>query len=156
MSDVVGVNPGTGECRCANDKRAQCDTPFAADVDDCVGNTCDCYFGPPLPLSSGNVPACVVNRFAEDVRGTANVDTGEGVISARLASVVYLGENVLTPCSVCGGPARRPSPTWAILAAPTAAATPRSARATAFAATTTRRSATASAAAPAISAATPG
>lgn len=105
---VVGIDPSTGQCRCANDSRTQCDEPFAADIDDCGGNTCNCYFGPPLPLSSGNTPACVVNRFAVDVTGTANVDTGAGQISAKLASVVFLGENVLSPCPVCGGTCTAP------------------------------------------------
>ena len=108
LCKVVGIDPSTGQCRCANDSRTQCDEPFDADVDDCGGNTCNCYFGPPLPLSSGNVPACVVNRFAEDVTGTANVDNGKGKINARLASVVYLGENVLTPCPTCGGTCTAP------------------------------------------------
>jgi cysteine-rich repeat protein len=100
---VVGIDSSTGQCRCSNDSRMQCDEPFESDLDDCSGEICNCYFGPPLPLSSGNVPACVVNRFAEDVAGTANVDTGEGVISARLASVVFLGENLLAPCPYCDG-----------------------------------------------------
>jgi cysteine-rich repeat protein len=100
---VVGIDPSTGQCRCSNDSRTQCDEPFESDLDDCAGEICNCYFGPPLPLSSGNVPACVVNRFAQDVSGTANVDTGEGVISARLAAVVFLGENLLTPCPSCDG-----------------------------------------------------
>jgi cysteine-rich repeat protein len=105
---VTGIDPSNGYCRCENDNRTQCDEPFVSDSDDCGGNVCNCYFGPPLPLSSGNTPACVVNRFAVDVSGTANVDTGEGQISARLASVVYLGVNVLSPCPVCGGTCTAP------------------------------------------------
>ena len=106
---VTGLDPSNGYCRCANDNRTKCDQPFALDDDDCGGNVCNCYFGPPLPLSSGNTPACVVNRFAEDISGTANVDTGEGQISARLASVVYLGINVLSPCPSCGGTCTAPA-----------------------------------------------
>ena len=68
----------------------------------CVG-TCNCYFGPPLPLSSGNTPACVLNRFAEDIIGTANVDNGLGALSVSLRSVVYLGELITLPCPTCGG-----------------------------------------------------
>jgi hypothetical protein len=68
----------------------------------CVG-TCDCFFGPPLPLSSGSTPACVVNRFAEDVSGTANVDLGAGEISANLRAVVFLGELTTVPCPYCTG-----------------------------------------------------
>jgi hypothetical protein len=106
---LTGIDPDIGHCRCANDIRTQCDEPFALDADDCGGSICNCYFGPPLPLSSGNTPACVLNRFAVDVSGTANVDTGEGQIAARLASVVYLGENVLTPCPACGGTCTAPA-----------------------------------------------
>jgi cysteine-rich repeat protein len=101
--DVAGVSPETSSCRCANDNRSVCNEPFRADFDDCGGNTCNCYFGPPLPLSAGNVPACVLNRFRQDITGTANVDTGQGVISASLASVVYLGDTIITPCAYCTG-----------------------------------------------------
>jgi len=68
----------------------------------CVG-FCDCYFGPPLPLSSSNTPACVVNRFAKDISGLVNVDRGSGTIAAELRAVVYLGEAITIPCPVCGG-----------------------------------------------------
>ncbi len=68
----------------------------------CVG-TCNCYFGPPLPLSSGSTPACVVNRFFDDISGTANVDLGSGEISANLRSVVFLGELTTVPCAYCTG-----------------------------------------------------
>jgi cysteine-rich repeat protein len=105
---VVGIDPGTGDCRCANDNRVSCDEPFQADADDCGGATCNCYFGPPLPLSAGNTPACVLNRFANDIRGTANVDLGEGLINANLRSVVYLGINVVAPCPACGGTCTAP------------------------------------------------
>jgi hypothetical protein len=100
---ITGVDPKGDICRCANDNRTICDQPFAADADDCGGETCDCYFGAPLPLSSGNVAACVVNRFALDISGTTNVDTGAGSTNAQLASVVYLGETGVIPCPVCGG-----------------------------------------------------
>jgi hypothetical protein len=74
----------------------------------CVG-TCNCYFGPPLALSAANVPACVVNRFAADVSGTANVDLGAGEITANLRSIVYLGELTTIPCPVCGGTCDAPA-----------------------------------------------
>jgi hypothetical protein len=105
---VIGLDPATGDCRCANDNRVMCDEPFKSDADDCGGDTCNCYFGAPLPLSSGNTPACVVNRFADDVIGTANVDIGAGQITANLRSIVYLGINVLAPCAVCGGTCTAP------------------------------------------------
>jgi hypothetical protein len=68
----------------------------------CIG-TCNCYFGPPLPLSSGSTPACAVNRFAVDISGTANVDLGQGEITANLKTAVYLGELVTVPCPYCDG-----------------------------------------------------
>ena len=100
---VTGIDPSTGSCRCANDNRQICDEPFVADNDDCAGQVCNCYFGPPLALSSGNTPACIVNRFGEDVFGTANVDEGSGAITTRLRSVVYLGEELTRPCPYCTG-----------------------------------------------------
>ena len=106
--EVVGLSADTGDCRCASDNRVQCDVPFGNDADDCGGGACNCYFGPPLPLSSANTPACVVNRFANDVSGTVNVDLGSGTIAANLASVVYLGINVLAPCPTCGGTCTAP------------------------------------------------
>jgi len=107
--EVLGLSADTGDCRCANDNRVQCDVPFGNDADDCGGGACNCYFGPPLPLSSANTPACVVNRFANDVSGTVNVDLGSGTIAANLASVVYLGINVLAPCPACGGTCTAPA-----------------------------------------------
>jgi len=86
-----------------------CDQPFVADADDCSGQICNCYFGAPLPLSSGNTPACVVNRFADNISGTANVDTGAGKVDAHLASVVYLGDTLVQPCPVCGGTCSAPA-----------------------------------------------
>jgi len=68
----------------------------------CVG-TCNCYFGPPLPLASSSTPACVVNKFAVDVTGTANVDTGSGEVTASLAAQVFLGELTTVPCPYCVG-----------------------------------------------------
>lgn len=106
---VIGIDPSAGNCRCANDNRKICDQPFVADANDCGGGVCNCYFGVPLPLSSGNTPACVVNRFREDVTGTVDVDTGAGRSSVRLASVVFLGVSVLEPCPSCGGTCTAPA-----------------------------------------------
>ena len=75
---------------------------------DCTGNctdkaTCDCYFGSPFPLSSGNTGVCVVNRFSEDITGTANVDLGAGEITAKLRTQVFGQITVPNPCPSCGG-----------------------------------------------------
>jgi hypothetical protein len=100
---VSGLDPALRTCRCASDNRQICDEPFRSDADDCGGGTCNCYFGVPLPLSSGNTPACVVNKFRSDLAGTVNVDTGDAVTSTRLASQVYLGPSPIEPCPTCGG-----------------------------------------------------
>jgi len=76
VCEVTGINPDNACVACVNDNRVICDQPFANDTDDCGGQLCTCYLGPPLPLSAGNNAGCVVNRFAEDISGTANVDQG--------------------------------------------------------------------------------
>ena len=75
---------------------------------DCSGSctdsaTCDCYFGSPFPLSSGGTPACVVNRFSQNIAGTADVDLGAGEITANLRTQVFLGISTADPCPSCGG-----------------------------------------------------
>jgi len=108
---VAGLLPDFQNCRCANNNRNVCNKPFAADTTNCgaTNNTCDCYFGAPLPLSAGNTPACAVNRFAVDISGTANVDTGAGQVNANLKSSVYLGESLVMPCPSCGGTCTAPA-----------------------------------------------
>jgi cysteine-rich repeat protein len=101
--NVVGIDPSTGTCRCSNDTRKICDQPFQTDANDCGGAVCDCYFGAPFPLASGGTPACIVNRFAQNITGTANVDQGSGEITADLRAFVYLGLAVANPCPTCGG-----------------------------------------------------
>jgi hypothetical protein len=100
---VTGINPDNGNCRCANDNRAICDTPFAADADDCGGAICNCYLSAPLPLSAGNTPACVVNRFANDLSGTVDIDAGDAASVTNLRSVVFLGDSIINPCPYCDG-----------------------------------------------------
>jgi hypothetical protein len=68
-------------------------------------SACDCYFGAPFPLNSGGTPVCVVNRFAQNISGTADIDLGAGQISASLRARVYLGESNAAPCPVCDGDA---------------------------------------------------
>jgi hypothetical protein len=100
---IDGIDPSTGSCRCSTSTRTICDEPFAPDADDCGGAICDCYFGVPIPLSSAGTPACIVNRYASDISGTANVDDGSSSISAKLTTRVYLGITTTNPCPICGG-----------------------------------------------------
>ncbi|MFZ5478246.1 MAG: hypothetical protein ACOZNI_15875, partial [Myxococcota bacterium] len=63
---------------------AFCD-PEAAGA--CAGaETCECFLGPPLPISSGGVPVCVTNRLTGPISGTANIadsgpHAGEGEVA---------------------------------------------------------------------------
>ncbi len=75
---------------------------------DCSSNQCVQFFGPPLPLSTAGVPACITTFFQGNVTGTADSKTGEGVASAFLRSRVHLGIDVAQPCSRCGAPADNP------------------------------------------------
>jgi cysteine-rich repeat protein len=100
---IVGVDPTPGNCRCDNDTRQECFKPLEDDNDSCGGGYCRCYLGPPLPLSAGNTPACVVSTLRENITGTGNVDTGEGSISSALDSRAYLGINLFEPCPYCDG-----------------------------------------------------
>ncbi len=106
---VAGLIAETRDCRCAADNRTVCDEPFVADADDCGGGICNCYLGPPLPLSAGNTPACSINKFATDVTGTANVDLGEGEVTTSLKAIAYLGINLILPCPACGGTCTAPA-----------------------------------------------
>ena len=58
-------------------------------------------FGPPLPLSAGGVPVCLINRFASDVTGTYNLQTGAFALHLHLNALVHLGNTVTRPCPIC-------------------------------------------------------
>jgi cysteine-rich repeat protein len=100
---VLGLAPLRGECRCENDRQIICDEPFAVDNDDCGGNMCQCFAGPPVPFVSGNLPTCIVERYGRDPSGTVNVDSGERSIDIRTRVLTYTGENLVTPCPYCDG-----------------------------------------------------
>ncbi len=106
---IVGLEASVGDnCRCAGDSRKACDRALKNDYNDCGAyddKTCNCYLGSPLPLSAGNTPACVVNRLADDISGTVNVDLGQAALDLSLRSLVYLGEGVNEPCPSCSGDA---------------------------------------------------
>ncbi len=81
---------------------------FCSANSDCLGSctgtaSCECFFGAPFPLNSAGTAVCVVNRFANDISGTANVDLGSGDITANLRTRIYLGITQAKPCPVCGG-----------------------------------------------------
>jgi hypothetical protein len=96
-SDVVCDFFGNVGSACSADPGQPCLSNSDCSAGFCVINT----FGPPLPLSAGGVPACIVNRFATDVTGTYNRQTGDAELFTRLSSLVHLGIQVSRPCPIC-------------------------------------------------------
>lgn len=123
----IELDPYNGYCRCANDPTVTCDERGVADVNSCgatskcVGgtnegatctmstdcnsnvcgdNTCVCMFGPPLPLSSGGTPVCVVNVFDADFDGQTGA-VGEYDVLTYTRAVVHTGLNQVRPCPTC-------------------------------------------------------
>ncbi len=66
-----------------------------------VGGARGDFFGAPIPLSTGGVPACIVNRLRTGVGGSVDPTTGCGDLQLYLASTVYTGDDVAHPCPVC-------------------------------------------------------
>src|SRR6185436_17575218 len=58
-------------------------------------------FGSPIPLSSGGVPACIVNRLRTAVTGTVQPTAGCGELALYLTSTVFLANDVAHPCPIC-------------------------------------------------------
>jgi hypothetical protein len=62
------------------------------------------YFGPPLPLSTGGVPVCVVNEYRDDITlGKYDLATGEQQMTVLLTSRVHQGIKIDQPCPICKG-----------------------------------------------------
>ncbi len=111
-SCVITEDPTPGYCRCDNDITTTCDEPLAADADDCGGNTCNCFFGPPLSLSSSGTPVCVINQITTAL--DCNCDAGTGACTGDckigLTSRLHAGIGQTKPCPTCesglcsGGP----------------------------------------------------
>ncbi|HYC57281.1 MAG TPA: hypothetical protein VEL28_20285 [Candidatus Binatia bacterium] len=96
-------------CRCSSDVTRTCDTINGNDNDaapnGCAGlatQDCQCYFGPPLPLSSASTPVCVSNRFSGQFTGNT-IGLGEYDVTTSTKAVVHLGISVSKPCPTCVG-----------------------------------------------------
>jgi hypothetical protein len=100
---ITGIEPTSGNCRCANDVTARCDEPFSADLDDCGGNQCRCFFEPPRPLAGGGVPLCLLSEHAAEVSGTMDVDTGQMDAAVDLKWNLHFGLTQTSPCPRCVG-----------------------------------------------------
>ena len=114
----VGSSPPCGDCtvtsakttgdaaynlRCRDDATQVCTVPFGVDGS-CPGlGNCDVILSPPLALSAGSVPVCVISRLASDYSGTVNNETGSANINITLRSVVHTGITVSQPCPTCEG-----------------------------------------------------
>lgn len=59
------------------------------------------FFGSPVPLSSGGVPACIVNRLREGVSGAVQPTLGCAQLQLHLNASVFTGEDLMRPCPVC-------------------------------------------------------
>jgi hypothetical protein len=59
------------------------------------------FFGAPVPLSSGGVPACIVNRLRTGVTGSVRPKTGCGELALYLTATIFLSEDVAHPCPTC-------------------------------------------------------
>lgn len=121
VSGCAGVSqPTCGECtvsgplenaggpafdnhRCADASWIPCDVD--ADCTDAGAlGPCRFFFGAPLPLVAGGVATCVLNRVAEPVTGTVDVEAGASTTNVLLSSQVHVGSNsVARPCPVCTG-----------------------------------------------------
>lgn len=96
---------GYSTCRCDNDATVACNLDNAhIEIADpaCGGNVCHCYSGPPVPLSGGNTPVCVVNRYQQQFMGWTRA-VGEYVVGTRTAALVHLGIGLVRPCPTCVG-----------------------------------------------------
>jgi hypothetical protein len=112
--DVIGSTQyrgATKNCLCTNianrdaSSRAICDPEASS----CTGGeSCECYQGAILPVSSGGAPGCIVNRFTQPITGTVNValtgpHAGESDLSIRVESAVHNGLGLAKPCPQCVG-----------------------------------------------------
>jgi cysteine-rich repeat protein len=93
----------TQQPRCVNNL-----APCTTNGDCGTGVACQRFFGPPLPVSAANVPACITTYFQGNLTGTADATTGESLASANLRSRVHLGLQNDQPCPLCGPLSQNP------------------------------------------------
>lgn len=100
---VSGPLPSTTSVdnqRCTDDTSITCNDQTPCPVGK---GQCAFFFGAPLPLSSGGVPACVINRINGSITGTANPDTGAGLSSVQLIASIFTNGVIDRPCPTCSG-----------------------------------------------------
>jgi len=85
-ADAYGCSSGGPDTNCSFVARYQ--TPF---------------FGPPLPLSTGGVPVCVVNEVFGEATGALDLATGAFNYDYDLTSKAHTGLFLEQPCPLCEG-----------------------------------------------------
>jgi hypothetical protein len=96
-NSVCDITGPTVHGRCVRDLKL-CDT----NADCGVSGDCERFFGPPLPLSAANTPACLTSFFAADITATVDARAGSAKTSVFLRSRVHLGITNDKPCPRCG------------------------------------------------------
>jgi hypothetical protein len=88
--------------RCSDEPWVRCDEPLSADADDCGGDTCRYYLGPPLAVSAGGTPTCTLNVINQDIIGaTGDPDLGTVDFTVELRALVHNGIGQQRPCPYC-------------------------------------------------------
>ena len=108
-ADCGGVSGSCNSNRC--DPGTQT-TPLSCTTDvncggcaGCCGLDANCFFGPPLPISSpppnDALTTCVVNVIQTTAYGTFDAPTGTATIGMPLGSRVFITGNSASPCPKC-------------------------------------------------------
>jgi hypothetical protein len=84
--------------RCRNATQTRCTSDA-----DCGGDTCEFFFGAPLPISGGGVPICVSNQVDGAVTGNVKPELGEGSSNIAIIFTSFIGLSADQPCPVCTG-----------------------------------------------------
>ena len=100
-SDVDCLGTCSGNTNLGEPCNELSDCPDQSSGTSCSGDTCEYFLSPPLSLSAGGTPACIVNQLVGPVSGTINVETGEARMPMYILSRVYPIGTTLQPCPVC-------------------------------------------------------
>ena len=110
---TLGGSPGSGPTDCSKGAGpathcANANPGAACSSDaDCGGlpNSCspdaNCFFGPPTPVPLGSLSACILNVFATDACGVADLTAMTTTLAVSLSSRLYLTGNASSPCPLC-------------------------------------------------------
>jgi hypothetical protein len=71
--------------------------------DECPGSRCADLFGPPLPLTAGGVPSCVVAEIVSAGPGTYGPASGQLMLPLHLQWQFFVGIDVGISCPRCSG-----------------------------------------------------